>query len=184
MGYNVKMSSEATHTKTYKKLVEGTTINTQTLLSTDYLNHFNELIMMLEMVPDMPDMFEEAKSWIPKTYQEHFKDSVFTHKDLAIFAYEHSPQEYRIPLDETIVTLNAKIKEGLSKLEILIEHGEADLLRIESTSLSLHFQELMDRASAIINGVEVEEMETGEIIHDDEAEANVMGQNAIDDMFD
>ena len=177
------MRSQPTHTKTYMKLVEGTTINTQTLLSTDYLNHFNELIMMLNMVPDMPEMFDEAKMWVPKTYQEHFKDSVFTHKDLAIFAYEHAPDEYRVPLDEIIKTLNAKIKEGLSKLDILIENNDPELLRIESNSLSIAFQELMDRASAIINGVEVEELDTGEMIHDDEAETNVMAQNAIDDLF-
>ena len=73
------MDHTATHTKTYRKLVEGTTINTTTLLSTDYLNHYNELVMLLEMVPDMPDMMMEVHEWAPKTYAEHFKDSTFTH---------------------------------------------------------------------------------------------------------
>ena len=178
------MCSKATHTKTYQKLVEGTTINTQTLLSTDYLNHFNELIMMLNMVPDMPDMFYEAKEWIPKTYEQHFEDSTFTHKKLAICAYDHAPKEYRIPLDETIAELNKKIKKGLSTIEKLIKDDTAEALQIESSDISQNFQILMDRASAIINGVEVEELKTGDIIHNENAKTDIMGQNAIDDLFD
>ncbi len=178
------MDNQATHTKTYQKLVEGTTINTQTLLSTDYLNHFNELIMMLNMVPDMPDMFFEAKEWVPKTYEQHFKDSSFAHKKLAVLAYEHAPKEYRIPLDETIYTLNIKIKKGLDAIELLIASDNNELLRNESLNLSQNFQILMDRASAIINGVEVEELDTGDIIHNEDAKTDIMGQNAIDDLFD
>jgi len=42
---------------------EGTTINSQTLLATDYLNHFNEVVMLLEMIPDMPDMMDMVQEW-------------------------------------------------------------------------------------------------------------------------
>ena len=71
--------------------VRGTNINEQTLLATDYLNHFNKIVMTMEMVPDMPELLEEAKAWQPKTYQDHFRDSGFTDKDLAIEAYPHAP---------------------------------------------------------------------------------------------
>ena len=30
---------------------KGTNVNEETLLTTDYLNHFNEIIMLLEIVP-------------------------------------------------------------------------------------------------------------------------------------
>ena len=42
----------------------------------------------------------------------------------------------------------------------------------------------MDRASAIINGVESGVEETGELVHDDEADANMMNQDDIDSLFD
>jgi hypothetical protein len=45
----------------YQEKVRDTNINEQTLLATDYLNHFNEIVMLLEMVPDMPEMLEDAK---------------------------------------------------------------------------------------------------------------------------
>ena len=84
-----------TATDTLRARVRGTNINEQTLLATDFLNHFNEIVMTLELVPDMPELLEEAKAWQPKTYQDHFRDSVFAEKDLAVEAYRHAPARYR-----------------------------------------------------------------------------------------
>ncbi len=43
--------------------------------ATDYLNHFNEIVMTLEMIPDMSELLEEAQTWLPKGYREHLGDS-------------------------------------------------------------------------------------------------------------
>ena len=178
------MGHTATHTKTYRKLVEGTTINTTTLLSTDYLNHFNELVMLLEMVPDMPDMMMEVREWLPKTYQEHFQDSAFTHKDLAIMAYEHAPQEYRLPFDHTVKSINLKIIEGLKSIEEVLPANDPEQIRAVTLGVSGELQFLMDRASGIINGVDHQADEaTEDLVHETEAEENVMNQSAIDDLF-
>src|SRR6202453_1777795 len=63
-------------------------INPRTGLATDYLNHFNEAIMLLEMVPDMPECAEDFLGWQPLSYSEHFTASNFKARDLAIEAYE------------------------------------------------------------------------------------------------
>lgn len=85
-----------------RSLVIGKNINPETLLATDYLNHFNEVIMLLEMTPDMPECFEDIKAWAPKGYEQHFRDSGFAEKELAILAYRHSPSQYRTAFDSTI----------------------------------------------------------------------------------
>ena len=97
--------------------VRGTNINEQTLLATDFLNHFNEIVMTLEMVPDMPELMEEAKAWRPKTYQDHFRDSVFAEKDLAIEAYRHAPAKYRRALETTIVQMSRLIAIAVKRAE-------------------------------------------------------------------
>ena len=38
-------------------------INPRTGLATDYLNHFNEAIMLLDMIPDMPECAEDFLTW-------------------------------------------------------------------------------------------------------------------------
>src|SRR3982074_2661557 len=62
-------------------------INPRTGLATDYLNHFNEAVMLLEMVPDMPECAEDFLGGRPMSYAEHFKASNFNARDLAIEAY-------------------------------------------------------------------------------------------------
>ena len=52
-------------------------INPRTGLATDYLNHFNEAIMLLEMIPDMPECAEDFLLWYPLSYREHFTASQF-----------------------------------------------------------------------------------------------------------
>ena len=65
---------------------EGTNVNPQTLLATDYLNHFNEIVMLLEMLPDLPDCLEDVQAWRPKSYAEHFTASAVADRELAILA--------------------------------------------------------------------------------------------------
>lgn len=74
-------------------------INPQTGLATDYLNHFNEAIMLLDMIPDIPDCAEDFLSWQPLSYAEHFLQSNFAARDLAIAAYEAAPADKRARFD-------------------------------------------------------------------------------------
>ncbi len=71
--------------------VRDTNISETTLLATDYLNHFNEVVMMLEMVPDMPEFLDELKEWQPKSYLQHFRDAAFSDAALAVEAYTFIP---------------------------------------------------------------------------------------------
>jgi hypothetical protein len=74
-------------------------INPRTGLATDYLNHFNEAIMLLEMVPDVPECVEDFLSWRPLSYAEHFTASNFKARDLAIAAYDSADANIRAEFD-------------------------------------------------------------------------------------
>jgi hypothetical protein len=74
-------------------------INPRTGLATDYLNHFNEAIMLLEMIPDMPECAEDFLDWHPLSYSEHFNASNFKARDLAISAYQSADPVIRAEFD-------------------------------------------------------------------------------------
>jgi hypothetical protein len=74
-------------------------INPRTGLATDYLNHFNEAIMLLEMIPDMPECAEDFLVWQPLSYAEHFTASNFKARDLAIAAYDSADTRIRAEFD-------------------------------------------------------------------------------------
>src|SRR6202795_2514444 len=79
--------------------LQAANINPRTGLATDYLNHFNEAIMLLEMVPDMPECAEDFLGWQPLSYAEHFTASNFKARDLAIDAYNTADIRVRTEFD-------------------------------------------------------------------------------------
>ena len=56
-------------------------INPATGLATDYLNHFNEAIMLLEMLSSCPECRDDFLGWRPMSYREHFAASRFKGRD-------------------------------------------------------------------------------------------------------
>ena len=131
---------------------EGTNVSAQTLLATDYLNHFNEVVMTLEMLADMPELLEEAKAWAPKGYKDHFRDSTIADKELAIEAYDHAPPKFKEPFDQNIQQINRLITTAVERLEKDVEGGDMDLVRANAQALSQMIQRLMDMCSANIHG--------------------------------
>ena len=82
-------------------------INPRTGLATDYLNHFNEAIMLLELIPDMPDCYELFLEWQPLTYSEHFIKSNFKARDLAIASYESAAPSVRAEFDHVVANMTS-----------------------------------------------------------------------------
>ena len=155
------------HSRTLARLVRGKNINETSLLATDYLNHFNEVIMLIEMVPGMPECLEDCKEWQPKSYAQHFQDSCFADKELAILAYENSPHRYRDPFDSAVATMDTLVAQGLKKIGAAIESGNQELLADTAASTAHTLREFVDVTSAIINGDEmtVDQNKIDEIIN-------------------
>lgn len=76
-------------------------VDPATGLSTDYLNHFNEAIMLLDMIPAMPECAAELAGWRPLTYRQHFEGSHLRHRAVILAAYE-AADPYRRGFFDTI----------------------------------------------------------------------------------
>ena len=135
----------------FRERVQGTNISQQSLLATDYLNHFNEIVMLFEMIPMMPEIAEEARQWEPKSYQQHFRDSSFSDKDLAIEAYDHVPTCFRRPFEDVVAALNQLVPQSLDRIEQAAQEDPEKATEIANDA-SRRMQILMDKASAIIHG--------------------------------
>jgi hypothetical protein len=144
--------------------VSGANISDKSLLATDYLNHFNEIVMLIEMIPDMPDMLEECLIWQPKSYQEHFRDSGFSDKELAISAYEHVPGKFRRPFEDTIVLTHQVVAYTLARVAALLDENDIDKLRVDCQTAVVKIQRLIQIANGIIHGT-AHVMEQDEIDH-------------------
>lgn len=87
--------------------LQAVNINPRTGLATDYLNHFNEAIMLLEMIPDMPDCAEEFLAWQPISYCGHFAASNFRARELAIEAYDSADPAIRREFDSITTAMTS-----------------------------------------------------------------------------
>jgi len=150
---------------------DGTNINPVTLLATDYLNHFNEAIMLLEMLPMAPDCKEDFLAWRPMSYCEHFAASRFKHRDLAIAAYEVADPIYRRPLDKVAYQMVRILSETRDGLEGDRSH---DTIRALAEATTHWLRPLVARAGAIINGDLATAQES----------SDAAPQDAIDALFD
>src|SRR6201997_2022596 len=88
-------------------ILKAANINPQTGLATDYLNHFNEAIMLLEMIPDIPECAEDFLAWSPLSYAEHFTASNFKARALAISAYDSADPDIRAEFDQMTETMTS-----------------------------------------------------------------------------
>ncbi len=135
-----------------RRRIAGTNICDTSLLATDYLNHFNEVVMLIDMIPDMPECLDDVREWRPKSYTQHFADCGLPEADLAIAAYELSPEGYRLPLENTVDNLNRLVDASLERIASAVESGDQDGLADVSARASRNMQRLVEAASAIING--------------------------------
>ena len=124
-------------------------INPRTGLATDYLNHFNEAVMLLEMVPDMPECAEDFLTWTPLSYAEHFIASNFKARDLAIEAYKRADPAVRAQFDQ----ITNSMTSILTAVGSAIREAEHEKTRIQLTEQATHWVKPMIAAcGGIING--------------------------------
>ncbi len=128
-------------------------INPRTGLATDYLNHFNEAIMLLEMIPDIPECAEDFLGWQPLSYREHFMASNFKARDLAISAYDSADARIRTEFDQITGAMTAI----LTAVGAAIRAGHDDTTRARLAEQATGWvKPLVTLAGGIINGRGVE----------------------------
>lgn len=136
----------------YKERVAGTNIDPRSLLSTDYFNHFNEVIMLFGMLPDMPEMLDEIDSWSFQSYCDHFEASSLDFAPLAIELYPLAPESLRAPLEKLTEQMQHLIIETRVALRHAYETNETSKFLELATLGSMQLQSMVDAGGAIVHG--------------------------------
>lgn len=158
-----------------RERIRGTNINARTLLATDYLNHFNEVMMLIELVPDDHDCLAEVVNWRPKTYREHFAASGLSDGALAIEAYEAADPAVRSAFEAVVEQLNAAIRTATYRLTREIDAPDAGNVVRVAREAAKELRSLAEEMNALIQGPEA--------ALDQTAIDQILDQAAIDKMF-
>ncbi len=142
----------ATMRKHLREHTDGTNVNNGSLLTTDYLNHYSGMVMLLEQLPATPEeLIIYLLSWEPIGYEEHFENSGFRDGDLAIAAYRHAPENIRAAFDLVISRLHEESLKALDLVRRQAEEGNTKALAQTCETKAPVLRELIDEASAIVN---------------------------------
>ena len=127
-------------------------VNLKTRLATDYLNHFNEAIMMLELVPTMPDCIEDLMQWRVMSYREHFLATHQKHRDMVLVAYETADPHAKSLLDACVHMMDEILTATRDALHLDLSPAVAGALALEAAA---KLKPLVARAGGIINGLKI-----------------------------
>jgi hypothetical protein len=124
-------------------------INPATGLATDYLNHFNEAIMLLELLPSMPACIEDLMEWRVMSYRQHFLSTQQKNRDLVLAAYEQADPWAKRALDELTESMDVILTIACDALNLDLSSRVVAALAQEAGS---QLKPLVARAGAVING--------------------------------
>lgn len=139
----------------------------ETGLSTDFLNQYNEVAMILDLAPDDPDLLDELAHWQPRTYGAHFEHSGFRDWELLVEAFELSPAAVRARFDPLVGLLDALTVAGLRAINDSRGVAPDDTFRAMAAMLADMIRSQAVLLGGIINGTH-----------------SVAAQNQVDTLFD
>jgi hypothetical protein len=129
----------------------GTPIHPKSLLATDYLNHFNEPAMLLDILADCPESIEDLAAWKPLSYADHFRASGLSYSELAIEAYRLAPAQFRIGFELVVAEMNALVAGAIAQAKEALETSDpATFARISADAQRL--LALVAEAGGIVQG--------------------------------
>jgi hypothetical protein len=161
----------------FRSHIPGTNINASTLLTSDYLNHFHELVMLLELAATDPDDHaEDIMDWRPLTYEQHCSASGYGGNSLAVAAYHWGPPEIRARFDAAVAKLQTEAVTVIAKIAAQLTRRNKRRLRRACEEGVVRLRVLIDAANRIATGESSEERV--------DPFADIDPQGAIDALFD
>lgn len=125
-------------------------IHPETRLATDYLNHFNEVIMLLELVPSMPDCIDDVLAWQPATYEQHFSRSHYRDKELVLEAFAQAPVGSRRRFLALVEEMDGVMLDTIAQLR---EHAGTPMAGYIAEEACDRLKHLAARISGVMNAV-------------------------------
>jgi hypothetical protein len=99
-------------------------VNPESGLANDYLNHFNEILLLIENLPALlPEMIDEILAWRPIGYRDYFKNSPLPGSQETLQIYDGLDEAFRRDF-ETMIELLDKIV--LKSIAIITDNRRED----------------------------------------------------------
>lgn len=130
-------------------------VNPNSGIANDYLNHFNEILLLIENLPALlPEMLDEVLAWKPVGYREYFTNSALPGRQQALEIYDGLDPEFRQDFESMVEILDTIV---IRSIDLVIEHrapdGTLDPDGIEHIceQLAVDMRIVLGRAADLVN---------------------------------
>jgi hypothetical protein len=117
-------------------------------LSNDYLNHYSEALMLIEMAGDDPAIGAELQDWRPVSYPAYFASSELRRATAALAAYDALPAARRQAFEKLVASMDTLATMAVFALQPP-STPESIPWVVEATAPAL--RELIAKAAAFLN---------------------------------
>lgn len=83
-------------------------VNPASGLANDYLNLFNEIVMLIEQLPAMPELIDDILRWRPVSYHAYFAKSILPGRSTALEAYASLNANFRREFEAVVADLDRR----------------------------------------------------------------------------
>ncbi len=113
----------------YSRHSEATIVNEHSLLSSEFLEQYATLAMLLERFPSAPaKLGRELVAWRPRAYDEYFRTAGLRDGQFAIAAFASAPAATRRAFQAAAALLEDEAISAVEAVGRLARGGRADLL--------------------------------------------------------
>jgi hypothetical protein len=129
-------------------------VNPASGIANDYLNLFNEVVMLIEQLPNMPELIDDLKAWRPTTYEDYFLNSPLPGRSSALEAYKQLDAGFRKEFEQVVAELDQQSTGVAATIRLHMRaRAETDPDGLESICArgGAAIRDTLERATAIVN---------------------------------
>ena len=131
----------------------GELVNPASGLANDYLNLFNEIVMLVEQLPSMPELIDDIMAWRPTSYQEYFRASILPGRESALAAYDKLDARFRRGFEQVVEELDRRSTGSVAavrrKFRASTDQGEPLSVICDRAGASI--REVLEKATMLVN---------------------------------
>jgi len=132
----------------------GDLVNPASGIANDYLNRFNEIVMLIEQLPVMPEFIDDILAWHPISYQDYFRGSNLPGSITALEAYDKLDVRFRQSFEAIVQELDHRATGSVAMVRLKFRTREADdgaALAEVCERVGANIREILDRATMLVN---------------------------------
>ncbi|NJM36189.1 MAG: DUF1446 domain-containing protein [Rhodomicrobium sp.] len=130
-------------------------VNPESGVANDYLNHFNEILLMIENLPALlPEMVDEMLAWKPVSYREYFERSPLPGSKKTLEIYDSLDETFRKDFESMIELLDTIVLRSVAIVtENRLPDGTIDPEGIDGVceKLAADLRVVLDRTADLVN---------------------------------